>query len=240
MPTAWTQTALDVIQGALQLCQAVGVGENVSDEDASVCMTSLDGIMKELPIQGFSWPQITPAPVALTWNIVTPGIVTPPTDFFGSPVIKRTDTNGSLIELQRVPKQYWEALINTTPTTAIYPQYFYLASDLSIRLWPVPTVNPALSMSYQSIIPDLVRTSPPAIQQQYLNGLQFILADEISLKYGVPGDVRQELAARATQKRMMMQAWAVDLGPIEMQVNDGGYGWTSGPFSRGSWNGNTW
>lgn len=227
----WTLSTLDIIKGALQLCQSHGVGETVKPADADVCMKALDGIIKELPIHGFSWPDVTSDPAAVLWSALYPAIVTPPADFFGAPVLKRTDDNLNLVELPRVAKPYWERLDLTE--TADYPQCFYLAPDLTIRLWPAPTKDPGLMLTYQSVLPDLVLTSPPSIQQQYINGMQFILADEISLKYGVPGDVRQELAARATQKKFLMQQWAVDLGPIVMQVEDGGCGWTHGPFSRG-------
>jgi len=228
MSTTWTQTTLDVIRGALQLCQAVGVGENVSSEDADLCMTALDGVIKELPSHGFAWPQLTSAPVAVTWSGGTPSVVTPPTDYFGNPTLKYRDASTQMVEIVRVPKAYWETL--DTTKTATYPQFYYVAPDLSFNLWPTPTQNPNLTLSYQKIIPDLVLTAAPSIQQQYLNTLQYLVADEVSLKFGVPQDVRAEIAARAGVKKNMMIQWATDLGPISFMVIDGSPNYPRSPL----------
>lgn len=217
-PQDWSLTSLDVIKGALQLCQAIGVGENVAPADLEVCRTALDGFIKEMPIHGFQWPEISSDPVSIIWSSLTPGIVTPPLDYFGCPVLKRTDANGSSKALQQVPKAEWEKFDLTK--TAEYPEYFYVPPDLSFRLFPVPTIDPDLTLTYQSILLDVVLTAAPSIQQQFLNSLQYFLADEISLKYGVPQDVRMEIAARATQKKFLLTQWAIDQGPICISVVD--------------------
>lgn len=215
---AWTLTTVEVIRGALELCQAIGVGENVSDPNTETCMDALQGIIKELPNHGYQWPQISSTPVAVTWVLGTPSSVTPPADYLGAPVLKFTDASGSKKELKRVPKVYWEALDLTK--TATYPEVFYVAPNQTFKLWPAPTINPQLTLTYQSIIPDLTLTATPGVAQQYLNSLQYLLADEISLKFGVPQDIRVEIAARATQKKFMMLQWATDQGPIVITVDD--------------------
>lgn len=227
---AWTLTAIEVIRGALELCQAIGVGEPVSDPDAELCMDSLQGILKELPLHGFSWPQVSSTPVAVSWVLATPSSVTPPVDFFGAPVLKFTDAGGVKRELMRVDKTRWEMLDLTK--TGAYPSYFYVAPDLTFKLWPAPTQNPNLALTYQSIIPDLsALTSIPGVQQQYLNSLQYFLADEICLKFGTSQDIRVEIAGRAAQKKMLMTQWAVDQGPISIEVIDGYETYPRSPLS---------
>lgn len=223
----WSQTTIDVIKGALQLCQAIGVGENIKDADSELCMTALDGLIKELPIHGFSWPQVAPSPETLAWTLSTPCVLVPPTDYFGAPVLKYTDASGKAIELTLLPKTAFEALDLTE--TAVYPQYYYVSPDMAFNIWPAPTQDPGLTMTYQKIIPDLMLTVSPNIQQQYLNALQFLLADEISLKYGVPQAERAEIAARAAVKKNMILQWAVDLAPISITVDDRIYP-TTGPL----------
>lgn len=220
-PHDWSLTALDVITGAMQLCQAIGVGETVAAPDVELCMRSLDGFIKEMPIHGFQWPQVSSDPVAITWSVVTPSLVTPPLDYFGCPVLKRTDANGSMVTLRQVSKEQWERFDLTQ--TAAYPEYFYVPPDLSFRLYPAPTQDPVLTLTYQSILPDIVLTAAPSIQQQYLNSLQYFLADEIALKYGVPQAERVELAARATQKKFLLTQWATEQSPICITVDDGCY-----------------
>jgi hypothetical protein len=213
---AWTLTTLQVIRGALELCQVVGVGETIDDDDTDLCMRSLDGVIKELPLHGYSWPEVTPVPVAVTW--VSGNSVTPPTDYFGVPTLKFTDASSNKVELLQLPKAEWELL--KLSQTAQYPTHWYQAPDLTFKLWPTPTQNPGLELTYQGIIPDLVLTSTPTIQQQYLNTLQYLLADEISLKYGVARDIRQELGVRAAYKKNLMVQWATDLAPISISVVD--------------------
>ena len=216
--TDWTLTTLDVIKGALQLCQAVGVGENVNDDDATLCLSALDGLLKELPIHGFQRPRISSAPVAVTWSSLTPSVAYPPGDYFGAPVLKFTTASTELKQLRSVAKAEWETL--ETTKTAPYPEIFYVSPDLTFNLWPTPTQDPGLSLTYQSILPDLILTGATGLEQQYVNLLQFMLADEISLKYGVSPSDRAEIAARATQKKFMMLQWATDLGAIEISVVD--------------------
>ena len=214
----WNLTTLGVIKGALQLCQAIGVGETVNDNDASLCMTALDGLLKELPIHGFQRPRISSTPVAVTWSALDPGVANPPGDYFGAPLLKFTAANGEKRQLRQVAKAEWETL--DTTATAAYPEIVYVSPDLTFNLWPTPTQNPGLTLSYQSILPDLMLAGGTGLEQQYVNLLQFMLADEISLKYGVsPGD-RAEIAARATQKKFMMLQWATDQGPICITVDD--------------------
>ena len=215
----WSQTTIEVIRGALQLCQAIGVGENINDEDSDLCMTALDGVLKELPIHGYSWPQVAASPESLAWTLSTPCILVPPADYFGAPVLKYTDASGKAVELGRLSKPAFERLDLTE--TAVYPKYYYVSPDLSFNIWPAPTQDPGLTLTYQRIVPDLILTAPPDVQQQFKNCLQYLLADEISLKYGVPQAERQEIGVRASYKRGLLLQWATDQAPITIDVIDG-------------------
>ena len=215
---AWTLTTVEVIRGALELCQAIGVGENVSDPKASTCMDALQGIVKELPIHGYQWPQLSSTPTASAWVLATPSSVSPPADYLNAPVLKYTDAGSVKRELTRLNKPDWELLDLTK--TAQYPTHYYVAPNLTFKLWPAPTQDPVLTLTYQSIIPDLTLTATPGFAQQYLNTLQYLLADEISLKMGTPQEIRAEIAARAAQKKFMMLQWATDQGPRVIEVVD--------------------
>jgi len=214
---AWTLTTVEVIRGALELCQAIGVGEPVSDPSTETCMDALQGIVKELPIHGYQWPQLSSTPTAVAWVLATPSSVSPPVDYLGAPVLQYTDAGGVKRVLPRVSKALWETLDLTK--TAQYPDRFYVAPNLTFKLWPAPTIDPVLTLTYQSIIPDLTLTATPGFAQQYLNTLQYLLADEIALKFGVPQDIRVEIAARAAVKKQMMLQWSVDQGSLVIEVD---------------------
>lgn len=218
LSTPWTLASQQIVRGALELCQAVGGSEPVSAEDNEVCMRALNGILKELPLHGVSWPKITSAAVSLTWAIATPGQVSAPVDYFGVPVLKFTNANGALSALGHVSKPAFDAL--DTTQTARYPQRFFVAPDLTFKLWPTPTQDPVLKLTYQAVITDASLTQVPDIQAAYLNGLQYWLANEVALKFETPADIRREITQKYLEKRMLMTQWGVDMAPISFQVDN--------------------
>lgn len=221
MPTAWTLTSADVIQGALELCQAVGVDEAVSPEDQEMCLRALNGILKELPLHGIGWPKVSSANAAVTWNVLTPSVVSFPTDYFGVPVLKYTDQNARLQLLQPIRKVEFERL--DSAATARYPLYFYEAPDRSIYLWPTPTQDPVLRLTYQAIVSDATATASPDIQQAYLNGLQYWVAEEVKIKFEVSQALSAAIREKFLEKRNLMVQWSVEMAPISMSVDDTPY-----------------
>lgn len=216
MATAWTLTAGDIVKSALELCQAQGVGETVSAEDNDVCLRSLNGILKELPIHGICWPKVSSSAVAVAWASGTPSRVTPPVDYFGAPSLDYTD-QGNQVPVEHISKARYDAILNPAQT-ARYPTQFYVAPDRSFYLWPVPTVDPVLKLTYQAIISDATLTVTPDVQQAYLNGLTFWLANEIKLKFAPPG-IWSALEKEFLNKRAMMIQWSVDTAPICIEVD---------------------
>jgi hypothetical protein len=217
-PAPWNPSALDVITGAMQLCQAIGVGERVKASDIEVCMNALEGIVRELSIYGVTWPKVSSAPVSIEWDPLSPDRFTPPEDYFGVPVLKYLDAGDFARQLGQLTKVQYELLDATQ--TAEHPTHFYVAPNFTFMLWPVPTQDPTLTLTYQSIAINAVISDTPVAYKAYLNGLQYLLADEISLKYGVPQDIRVEIGARATQKRVLMVQWATESAPMFITVDD--------------------
>jgi hypothetical protein len=216
VPTAADPTASDIIRGALELCQVIGSDETVSPEDSALCLRALNGILKELPIHGISWPKVSSANTALAWSVTTPDAVTVPTDFFGVPVLRFTNAAGTLSPLGPLTKVKYEALDATA--TGAYPEFFYLAPNNAVYLWPVPTQDPGLVLTYQAVVNDLSLTATPDVQQAFWHGLQFWLAEEVKLKFNVTGALSQEIEKKFMQKRAMMQQWSVEMAPIDMTV----------------------
>lgn len=221
MPTAWSLTGAEVIQGALELCHAVGSDEAASAEDQAMCLRSLNGILKELPLHGIGWPKVSSADVAVTWNIGTPNVVAFPVDYFGVPVLKYADVNGRLQLLRQISKVEYEKL--DSAATAPYPLYFYEAPNKSVFLWPAPTQNPNLELTYQAIVSDATTTVAPDVQQAYLNGLQYWLAEEVKIKFDVPQGISMAIREKFLEKRNLMVQWSVEMAPLSMSVDDAPY-----------------
>lgn len=218
MSTTWSLTASEIVQGAMELCQAIGVGESVSPEDSDLCLRSLNGILKELPIHGIGWPKVSSANSAVTWSALTPSTVAVPSAFFGLPVLRFTNATGTLSLLKPLTKVGYEQLDATK--TALYPEFFYLAPNNAIYLWPVPTQDPVLKLTYQAIVSDTTLTATPDVQQAFLNGLQFWLAEEVKLKFNVDAHASAEIEKKFMQKRALMQQWSVEMAPLVISVAD--------------------
>ena len=211
MTTNWTQTAQEIYTGALEICEAIGDGEPASASDLAICERALNGILKELPLHGFSWFKITSQDVSITWSGITPQEVSPPADYYGNPVLKRAGE--PLNQIAKAEFDYKPA------QTATHPTDFYQTPAGNFLLWPTPTQDPVLTLSYQAIVDDVTTTATPDIKQAWLLGFTYWLADEISLKFGVPQATRVEIKQRAAEKRTLMAQWATELAPISIQVD---------------------
>lgn len=218
MPTAWTLNAQEIISDALQELGVLGAGQTAGASDYDVCLRGLQNVLKEMPLHGLSWPKITAAPVALAWSAGTPSTVAMPADYFGVPVISFT-LNGANVDLAVIPKAEYDA-IQQPATTGAYPQSIYIAPNNVGYLYPVPTVNPSLTITYQAISLDADMLVAPDVVQAWLGGLTLWLANEVAAKFGVPGQDRADLERRFLMRRGLMLAYAAETAPICIQVRD--------------------
>jgi len=218
MSTTWTLSAQNIIIDALQIVEVLGAGETASADDYNVGLTALQNILKELPLHGVSWPKMTVAPVTLAWSSGTPAQVTMPADYFGQPNINYV-LNSVNVDLEVIPKAIYDA-IQQPDYVATYPQKIYIAPNNIGYLWPVPSANPALSMTYQAIVPDASLATQPDVVQAWMGGLGLWVAFEICPKFGINLQKRADIANRFVIKRRMMLAYAAESAPIVAQVID--------------------
>lgn len=217
MTTAWTLPAADIISDALSIVGVLGAGETASADDANVCMTALQNIIKELPLHGVSWPKVTASPVALAWSASTPAQVALPADYFGAPVVSYA-VNGATRPVEVIAKAAYDALPPAGGVTV--PQKIYIAPNNQAFLWPVPESDPGLSLTYQAIASDVDIASRPDVAQSWLSGLGYWLAYEICPKFGVDMASRQDIEKRFLIKRRLMLAYAAESAPITFGVAD--------------------
>ena len=218
MSTTWTLSAQDIIIDALQIVEVLGAGETASADVYNVGLTALQNILKELPLHGVSWPKMTVTPVTLAWSSGTPAQVTMPVDYFGQPNINYV-LNSVNVDLEIIPKTVYDA-IQQPNYVATYPQKIYIAPNNIGFMWPVPSANPNLSLTYQAIVPDASLASQPDVVQAWMGGLGLWVAFEICPKFGINLQKRADIANRFVIKRRMMLAYAVETAPIVMQVLD--------------------
>lgn len=218
MTAAWTLPAQDIILDALQLNGLVGHGQSASPDDFAVCMTALRNIVSEMPLHGLSWPNITADPVGLAWDAAAPSRVDMPTDYFGSPVVSYV-AGGADIKLEIITKAEYDA-IRQPAQTAARPQRLYIAPNHAGYLWPVPTSNPELTMTYQAIAVNVDKLSMPEVSAKWTAGMGLWVAYETGPKFGVDMATRQDIERRFMMRRGLMLASAAETAPIRFEVDD--------------------
>lgn len=218
MATAWTLSAQEIITDALQITEVLGASETASADDYGVCLGVLQNIIKELPLHGVSWPKITAAPVALVWSALTPAQVEMPTDYFGVPVISHT-VNSANVDLEIITKAAYDA-IQEPDYVHDTPQKVYIAPNNIGYLWPVPSVDPVLSITYQAIAVDAALADTPDVMQAWMGLLGLWVAFDICPHFGVSMLKRQDIERRFLNRRRLALAYAAESAPICVQVSD--------------------
>lgn len=215
MATAWALTASEMISSALEHLGVITATEAPSAEDHAVCLKALSGLLKELPIYGYQWPEYVEG-AALSWSSLTPSVVALPAAFYGFPSLRRGD-GVRLVEFS--PAQWAEVDTATRAQTAYSPTHFYVSGS-SVTLWPIPKSDPLLTCAYQAKASDATGAAIADIPQSWYAALALGIAYECRLKFAAPMDIRAEIAAEWKERRAYLLANSAPTGPIEFSVSD--------------------
>lgn len=217
MSTTWTLVAGEICADALQHLGVLAAGEPASGADMQAALNGLDSVLKELPLHGYSWPKLS-TETALTWGGAGVQTMVLPTDYYGNPVAWKT-LAGSKVWLTQIPHGTW---IGMTERTAAGPAtHFYVSPAGVFHLYPVPAdADPVVTLQYQRIVSDADLATTPDIPQYWVNPLGYGVANEIALKFSVPGDRRLEIAQRWAAKRDRALANSIAHETICFEVRD--------------------
>lgn len=215
MATSWNLTAQEICTDGLQHLNILGASETASAADMQIALKALDGVLKELPSDGLSWPKLS-GEVALAW--VSGQTIALPADYYGYPVAWRA-VDGSKPHLTQYTHAQWIALAGRTLATGT-PTHFYIGPDKLVYLYPTPTVDPVVTLQYQKIVDDASATASPDLPQYWINPLGYGVANELALKYGLPQDKRAEIGARWSAKRDKALESSISFEVIVFSVDD--------------------
>lgn len=218
MSTTWRETAGEIAARALSLIGAVPAEETPEAYDLATALDALDGLLKELPAYGLTWPRLSTTNIALAWSSATPDRVSLPADYAGNPVIWYALPTGRQ-GLRLLLKVERDAL-SDPDQTATYPETAYIDPAGTAWLYPVPTQDPVLTLSYQQIISDSVSGSNPDMAQMWTQALGYGVAVEIAPVYGVPLPIAQDLERKWVMRRARLLAAAIEAAPISFAVDD--------------------
>lgn len=218
MTTAWTLNAGEVVADALEHLGVLGSGETVSASDLALGLKALDGILKEMPIHGFVWKKVTSTPTLLVWSSGTPKNVSMPSDFYGVPQISFTQ-NSANVDIELITKAEYDTIIDPD-YVALYPLKMYLDSANVGWLWPVPSADPSMYITYQAITSDAVSGSTPDVKQSWVSMFGYWVAYELRLKFQTNQSIINEIKESLAIKRRLCLASSAETAPITFTVND--------------------
>lgn len=215
MTTSWTETATEICSDGLRHLGVLRVGGTPRSSDFSNALRALDSVLKELPTFGYSWPKLS-SEAAFTW--ASGQTIALPADFLAFPEIWIT-SSGNKTRLTELTHAQWVANPGRSLATGA-PTHFYVSPDKYVWLYPTPTTAPTLTLQYQKIIDDSAAASSPDVPQYWINPLGYGVADQLSLTYSAPQDVRLEIAQRWAAKRERALEFSISSGPISFSVDD--------------------
>ena len=195
MALTWTLAAAEICTDALEHLGVIADGEAASSGDMQTALRALNGLLKELPLMGYHWPALS-GEVAVTWAGAQS--VALPADYYGYPVAFSA-ASGARVRLTQYTHAQWLALPNTAQTGN--STHFYINPAGALLVWPMPTVDPLLTLQYQRLVQDADIAAAPMLPLFWVHPLGYGVANEICLKFGVPQDKRVEIGQRWEAKK---------------------------------------
>lgn len=196
--TAWSMTARDIIQTALEENGIVPLGEAPEAEEAAACMRRLNGILKS-----WRWGMHleAQADVTIPADSASGTVAGDVNEIIGARYVESA-TNERL--LARWERDQYLSLPNKTASGT--PTIFYVQSrvdTLTLYVWPVPTAEATIKVDYlrkPETITDLSETVD--FPQKYQEALYANLAVQCAGLFGATPS--PELVARAAMLKLEM------------------------------------
>ena len=216
MATAWTLTRERLADKSLEHCGVLGVGKVPAYEDRGLALETLDGMLKELPIYGYSWPKVANAQTSITLLTATNPTALP-TDYYGSlmPELVGADLDESPFRLITLAE--WNAIADKDYAAA-YPDRGYIDPSRRLWTWPVQTASRTLKVFYQKVIDDTVASTSADISVPFLMGLAYGIAANIGDAFGVSEKKLQRFEAKWSVARGRGINADVPLAPIRIEA----------------------
>jgi hypothetical protein len=215
MTAIYTQSRDQVINGALRVLGVIGSGDKATPEDYSNCSEALNLYIKQLQTKGMPLWKVEDLQVPMinnqyVYNLGPTGdvVCTRPLRvvmaFIRSP--QNNDTT-----LQVISRQEYMQL-GYKPSQGVPNQCYYdpQLNNGVLYVYNNPnTTGYTIHLQVQMPVDDVLTPSQiPDFPSEWFNCLKFGLADQLALEYGVPAQVRAELAQRAERYLEMMTDWS--------------------------------
>lgn len=218
MSTSWTLTRERIADKALEKCNVLGVGRVANEEDRSLAMEAMDGILKELPTHGVEWPKVidSQANIALLADTSPTAL---PTDYYGGLVVNVVGADGNESELELVSLSEWNAIPDKDYASG-YPSKGYIDQQNNLHTWPVQNQAVTLKAYYTKVADDTVDGQAPDITQPFILGFVYGIAAEIGDEFGVKSEKIMRFEAKWNAALMRMKRTTAKHADFKLEVDE--------------------
>lgn len=193
MSITYSQTARAIVSGAMRDLGILGLAEDAEAEELAYGLDQLDMLLKELAAEGLtSW---TAEEATVTFPAGVREMVLSPRP------AEVMDASSVMSAYEHPMKRWNDGEYSALPNKAQqgYPvgyQIRFSATDVSMRLWPVPNVETTISYSYTRVLEDVVAGSPLDVPQMWIGAMRQMLAARLTTYGPISPDVygKTELA----------------------------------------------
>lgn len=220
----------EVIKGALRLCGVIAQGQTPDASQVSDAAEALNVLVKAWQAEGLPlWCMKTASftPVAST-NSYTVGVgetvdTQKPLKLYHA--WYRDNTSDVDVPITLLTQQQYDSLSNKSQEGTVNQLYYQpLLSTGTIYTYLTPdssfASNKTIYFRFQRPFADFdADTDYPDFPAEWIRALKYGLADEISLEYGVPKDVRQELRLKAEMFKEEALGFTEEEGSFFFQID---------------------
>ena len=227
MTATYQQSRDAVINGALRVLGVIGAGDTPTPQDYQNCSEALNLYIKQLQTKGMPLWLVEDLPVPMvpgqyvyqlgpTGDVICDRPLRVVMAFIRSP--QNNDTT-----LQVISRQEYMQL-GYKPSQCIPNQCYYDPKLNNGELYVFNEPNATgytIHLQVQMPVDDvLTPNGVPDFPSEWFNCLKFGLADQLALEYGVPAQVRAELAQRAAKLEEVMTDWSQEEASTTFQPSN--------------------
>ncbi len=215
MTAAYTQSRDKVIQGALRVLGVIGAGDEPTPSDYDNCSQALNLYIKQLQTKGMPLWKVEDLQVPMvigqnTYNLGPTGdvVCVRPLRVVMAFIRNPSNQDTTLMNISR--QEYMQQ--GYKPSSGIPNQVYYdpQLTNGVLYVYDTPSATGyTIHLQVQMPVDDVLTPgSVPDFPSEWFNLLKFGLADQLALEYGVPAQVRSELAQRTAKLEEVMTDWS--------------------------------
>lgn len=208
---AWNLPLASFVSRVLQKCGVLASSETASAADYALVLDVINGTIKALHADGLLWWAVNTEPMDFASGVDALPV---PLDFSEAVFAYWVGAAG---RVRLIERGEYEAIFDKTQDGT--PEVLFVDGEV-LRLWPVPSADGTLRLTYQREIADAEGIAPLAIPPSIVKPMVDLIAAEVLPYFGVPMAAAARLerdAARATMTLRQLSVQRAEPAPVQAE-----------------------